>query len=182
MNALSDVFAFAVKHPDYWKDLFFGESYPPELTDDEAKALEGAREHIEALVVELLHDTGRQFAAKVGPKLLAPPRFKGASTAKNRSIWLKAPAGLESKLYGVLFGLEPNEDAGAVALFATLSVKKGSLDDLRAALDARATKYSVDDYYVYAPSIALVKGAEVSALATEASSRAYGLLEGFLER
>lgn len=179
MATISDVFAFAAQNADYWTEFLSGGDYPSELTEDEARGLTAARAHIDALVVELLHETGAQLATKLGEGKLSKPKFKPASTTKNRSVALPAPTSLDGKLYRIEFSLGPNESGKAIELYASLVVKKGALDALRQALGARSVEHSVDGYYLYGKGLALTANADVGALAAHSAAQAVALLSGF---
>jgi hypothetical protein len=179
MSTVSDVLAFAVQNADYWTDLLSGEDYPPELTGAETEALEAARAHIETLTVELLHLAAAKLAEKLGKDAIATPKFKAASTAKNRSIHLPPPSGLDGKLYRIEFALDRSEDGLTIQLYASLVVKKGSLDALRKALTEREIEYEIDDYYVYTPGLPIAKGAAIPTVADEAATAVARLLAGF---
>jgi hypothetical protein len=176
---ISDVFAFAAQNADYWTEFLSGGDYPSELTEDEARGLTAARVHIDALVVELLHETGVQLATKLGEGKLSKPRFKPACTIKNRSVTLPAPTGLDRKLYSIVFSLGRNEAGAAIELYASLIVKKGALDTLRQSLDERKVEHSVDGYCLYAKGLALTANADVGALAAQSAEQAVALLSGF---
>ncbi|WP_437611913.1 hypothetical protein WMF20_07495 [Sorangium sp. So ce834] len=178
MTVISDVFAFAAQNADYWTEFLSGGDYPNELTDDEARGLTAARAHIDVLVVELLHETGAQLATKLGEAKLTKPRFKPASTSKNRAVALPAPTGLDGKLYRIEFSLDRSEAGTAVELYASLVVKKGALDALRQSLGERNVEHSVDGYYVYAKGLPLVVGTKVSELAARSAQQAIALLSG----
>jgi hypothetical protein len=179
MTNITDVLAFSVQNADYWTDLLSGGSYPSELTEAETRALEAARGHIEAVVVELLHAAGSKLAETLGAERMQMPRFKGASTAKNRSVSLPPPNDLVDQMYRIEFSLEPADDSRTIVLYASLVVKKGAQQGLREELAARAIKHAVDDYHVYAPGIALKEGSSVEALASEAATAAATLLTAF---
>jgi hypothetical protein len=178
MSTITDVFEFAAQNADYWTDLLSSGDYPSELTGEETRALEAARAHIETLIVELLHAAGMRLAERLGAGQLAKPRFKAASTEKNRSVALPPPTGLENYLYRIEFGLYRGEDGVSIKLYAGLVVKKGALDGLRASLTALNVDHAVDNYYLYSPGIELRKGVSLDALAEEAAGRAARLLEG----
>lgn len=55
------MFVFAAQNTDYWSDFLAGRDYPAELTEDETLALEGARKHVEDIVVEVLHEAGTKL-------------------------------------------------------------------------------------------------------------------------
>jgi hypothetical protein len=175
---ISDVFAFAAQNADYWTEFLSGGDYPNELTEEETRALTAAREHVDSLVVEILHATGAQFVAEFGENRIAKKRFNRKNTAANRSIRLPAPLGMDGKLYEVKFSLDPNDDGAAVELYASLVVKKGSLDALRQALGERQVKHSVDGYFVYAPGIPLDVDTDVADLAKRSAKQAVDLLSG----
>ncbi len=177
MTAVSDVFAFAAQHADYWKDLLSGEDYPAELTDDERRALDAAGKHVEELVVELLHACGATFAATVGPPW-GRPTFKRKPTAANRLVGIHAPASLSSRLYWVEFALKRTEDLKRIALWPALVVKKGSQHALVGKLTERGLSPTVEGYHVYGQSVTITAGRELSELASEAAGRAVDLLRG----
>jgi hypothetical protein len=179
MSIITDVFAFSVQNADYWTDLLSGGDYPSELTEDEIRALEAARAHIEAIVVELLHTAGVKLSERLGVTRLAKPRFKAAVTARKRLVALAPPTGLTAQMYRIEFGLHQSENGTEIVLYPSLVVKKGALDTLRTSLAALSVEHSVDDYYVYARGIPLPEGASVDALAAEAAKQAARLLDGF---
>ena len=179
MATISDVFAFAAQNADYWTEFMSGGDYPSELTEEEARGLTAARAHIDALVVELLHETGARLATKLGEGKLSKPKFKPASTTKNRSVTLAAPTGLDGKLYRIAFSLGRNKTGTAIELYASLVVKKGVLDTLSQSLGERNVEHRVDGYYVYAKGLALTANADVGALATQSAEQAVALLSGF---
>lgn len=177
MTAVSDVFAFAAEHADYWKDLLSGEEYPAELTDDERRALDAAGKHVEELVVELLHACGATFAAMIGPPWVSP-NFKRKPTAAKRLVGVHAPASLASRLYWVEFALKPTEDLKRIALWPALVVKKSSQHALVGEMTERGMSPIVEGYHVYRRPVAITSGRELSELASEAASVAVDLLRG----
>jgi hypothetical protein len=179
MATVSDVFAFAVQNADYWTEFLSGGDYPNELTEEEIRALSAARQHVDSLVVEILHATGAQFVVELGENRIAKKRFNEKNTAGNRAISLPAPSGLDGKLYGIKFSFGRNDDGAAIELYASLVVKKGSLDALRQALGERQVEHGIDGYLVYAPSIPLVVDTEVADLAKRSAKQAAALLSGF---
>jgi hypothetical protein len=176
---ISDVFAFAAQNADYWAEFLSGGDYPQELLDEEVRGLTAARSHIDSLVVELLHEAGAKLATKVGEAKLTKPRFKPASTIKNRSVALPAPAGLDGKLYRIAFSLDPGEASTAVELFASLVVKKGALDALRQSLGEHNVESHIEGYYVYGKGLPIVANTDVNDLAERSAQQAVKLLSGF---
>jgi hypothetical protein len=69
-----------------------GGDYPNELKEEETRALAATREHVDSLVVEILHGTGAQFVAELGENRIAKKRFNGKKAAANRSISLRGRA------------------------------------------------------------------------------------------
>jgi hypothetical protein len=179
VTIISDIFAFAAQNADYWTEFLSGGDYPNELTEEETRGLAAAREHVDSLVVEILHATGTTFAAEVGEAKLANKRFNGKNTTANRKVFLPAPVGLEGKLYRIEFSLWRNEVGTAVELYASLVVKKSALDALRQSLGKRNVEHSVDNYDVYAKGLPIVANTEVSALAKSSAQQAVALLSGF---
>ena len=179
MTIISDVFAFAAQNADYWTELLSGGDYPNELTDEEIRALTAAREHVDSLVVEILHATGAKFATELGENKIAKKRFNGKNTAANRSNSLPAPSGLEGKLYRIEFSLWRNEASTAVELYASLVVKKSALDALHQSLGERNVEHSVNGYEVYAKGLPIVANADVNDLAARSAHQAVALLLGF---
>jgi hypothetical protein len=179
MTVISDVFAFAAQNADYWTEFLSGADYPEELTEDEIRALTAAREHVDSLVVEILHATGATFAARLGEDKVPKKRFNGKNTTANRSISLPPPLGLDGKLYQVQYSLRPNEAATAVELCASLIVKKSALDALHRSLSERNIEHSVSGYEVCSKGLPIVASAEVAELAARSAKQAILLLSGF---
>lgn len=179
MPLISDVFAFAAQNADYWAEFLSGSDYPNELTEEEMRGLTAARAHVEEKVVELLHACGEQLADKLGPAKLAKPRPQPAVTARKRAVNLPSPTGLEGRLYGIQFSLEPNSSGNAVELFASLVVKKAALDALRQSLGERKIEHFVDNYHVYANCIPINAGDDVMEMAARSAQQITDLLSGF---
>jgi hypothetical protein len=179
VTIISDVFAFAAQNADYWTEFLSGGDYPNELTDEEIRALTAAREHVDSLVVEILHATGAKFAAALGEKKITKKRFNGKNTVANRSISVPPPAGREGELYRIQFSLSRNESGASVELYASLVVKKSATDALHRGLGARHVNYSARGYETYAEGLPIVADADVSDLAARSAHQAVALLSGF---
>lgn len=175
MTKISDVTAFVFQNPDYWLELLAGADYPDGLSADETAALEGARDHVERQVTEMLHVCGAKLP--VANASVYARKFKGASTAKNRSVTLYPVPSIAGKLYRVEFGLDTAGDGASVQLYASIVVKKGYLDTLRTNLSTAGTAHSVDNYYVYAPGVSLTANAGLEGIADQAVSAMCKLLD-----
>ncbi len=175
MTEISDVMEFAVRNPDYWQELFSGDTLPEELTEEEGAAVQAAVNHIQQLTVELLHASAASFATKVG---IPRKRHWESATLKHRAVWLPAPEAMTDRLYDVWFGLEHNRSAGRIDLYGSLTVKKrGPIDEFRAALDKVGIEHDVDDYSIFPPYIKLSKGGSVDLLAEQAADATLRMFE-----
>lgn len=177
MAIITDIFEFAATNTDYWTEFLSGGDYPNELTEEETQALTAARQHVDELIVEILHATGEKFIelARCPTK-----RFNAKNTTANRSITIPRPAGLERRLYGIAFSLDPNDAGTAVALHASLDVKMGSMEALCQTLSECNVQHSIDHHHVYAPGIAIVAHTNVADLATRSANQAMALLQPLL--
>jgi len=179
MPTISDVFAFAAANADYWTEFFSGNNYPEALTDEEVRGLNAARTHIDSLVVELLHSTGNLCAKEISGGAGSTPRFKAASTVKNRWVSLPAPTRLDGKLYRIEFSLAENDATKRIELYASLVVKIRALDNIRASLDKRGLAYAHDGYHLYMNGLELTQGIHFEELSKSSVCQALELLSVF---
>jgi len=174
MTKITDVFAFATKNADYWTELLSGANdYPQELTEDEVAACESAREHIEDVVVDLLHEAGGQTATLLSWN---KPRFKGASTKKNRSVAVYPPPNLQDRIYRVEILLDEHPEGDVIVLYATVVAKKAHHDQFLGNLSDKNISYTVDGYAICADPMTLDEGLEVADLARRVAERARDLV------
>lgn len=172
MERISDVFEFAVIHPDYWHELLSDSDsgYPAELDEAEITALEAARAHIDETVVAILHTAARKFSEIPHDPPFASNRPKHSATAKNRIVRLDCPKGRGRDLYYIGFWLTEDDEGKSIRLWPFLTAKKNKLEDMRDRLAKNGLPCTVDGYDLYVNSFALVKGTEIEGLAEQAAS------------
>jgi hypothetical protein len=91
MDAVTDIFAFAAEHADYWSEFLSGADYSAVLSGDEMKALEAARLHVEEGIYDLLLACGAKLETKLATQGVATRSFQKGATVKNRKVRLDPP-------------------------------------------------------------------------------------------
>lgn len=124
IDSVSDVFAFACDHPDYW-DMLVGEDDIPELDTEERKdAFAAAREHVLASTECLLRTCLKAVQARVPGNEreryghLPGQRVNSAPTRRNlyvKTVFLRTPG--ESAFY---VSAEKAWKSGEIRLYATI--------------------------------------------------------------
>jgi hypothetical protein len=177
MNQVDDVLEFAAKYADYWDEFLTSDTFGPEVSDEEKKALETAQEHLSAAICALLHLCGEKCVEKLARDGFVPVKFRPKKTAENRYVRLEPPQALVEKMYRIQFSLETDAATETVQLFTTVVPKKAGLDEAKRKLSAAGTAFTLadDGYSLFAPGMPLVKGKPFAELA-EAAARAAVLL------
>jgi hypothetical protein len=167
MTEVDDIFAFALKHPDYLKEFLSGDELPSELNEDERGALEAAKPHIEEGVVGLLKTAAAAVATSLG---VSATNYQRAKLIEKRSVAVKMPNGKHEKLYGIEVALDVS--TGTTHLVVRLITKKGAQDKIAEALSANNVKYKVSGYSIAGLSLQLEKGQAFEQLAAEIGNTA----------
>jgi hypothetical protein len=175
MDAVSDIFAFAARHADYWTEFLSGGDYSDVLSPEEVRALEAARLHIGDLMYDVLLQCGEKLASRLQAQGVVSKAFQPDATKRNRLVRIAPPKPWTDRLYGFQFGFGPDEKKEAILLYGSLVVKKGAMERLKGNLAKNGVKFEVDDYYVYSPGLSLTDGAKVADLAEQASRDLAGL-------
>lgn len=178
MERISKIFAFVAANVDYWEELLGDNDYPEELEEDERRAVDAARPHIEESIVALLHSAAATFASTQHDPPFVPKQPRRSSTLKNRDVSLYVPAGRED-LYGLGFWLTTDDLGKVIYLYPYLSIKKSRIEDIKSRLTRSGVKYEHKggDYYVYALPVELTEGTPISELAALAASRLVELVD-----
>lgn len=176
MNAVTDIFAFAAEHADYWSEFLSGADYSAVLSGDEMKALEAARLHVEEGIYDLLLACGAKLEAKLAAHGVASRSFQKGATVKNRKVRVDPPGPWKDRLYGLEFEFSPDDDNKRILLYASLVVMKRSMEKAAATIAAKGgLEFKVDGYYVYGPGRALEKDKTFDVLADEVAGQLAGL-------
>lgn len=180
MTVVSDVLAFAARHPDYWNELLSsGGEYPEELDADEVEALEAATDHIGEQIESILHLAAERIVdLYAGPGGLHLPRFRPTVTRRNRKLRLPPPHRLRTVLYGLEVIVEEAWDRKSIEVYAALNAKKGALDGIVARLAARGVEAEPWEYHIYGEGQPLVEGVTHEKLATVLAQSMCVLLSG----
>jgi hypothetical protein len=177
MDAVTDIFAFAAEHADYWTEFLSGADYSAVLSSDEMKALEAARVHVEEGIYYLLLECGVKLAAKLTAQGIVTRSFQRGATAKNRKVRIDPPVAWKDRLYGLEFEFSADDKNERILLYGSLVVKKGSSDKLAAKLAQKAVSFTPDGYHIYGEGVPLEKGKAFDVLADQVTG---GLTELFL--
>lgn len=169
MNVVTDIFAFAAKHADYWTEFLSGEDYSAVLSSDEMKGLEAARIHVEEGIYDLLLKCGEKLADKLKAQGVATRGFQRGATVKHRKVRLDPPAAWKDRLYGLEFEFSPDDKNESILMYGSLIVKKGSTDKIAANLAKKGTTFKVDGYFVYGPGTPLELDKSFDDLAEQAA-------------
>ncbi len=169
MDAVSDIFAFAAAQADYWYEFLSGSDYSSILSDDEMKALEAARLHVEEGIYDLLVLSGAKLADKLSKDGVVTRNYQRGATIKWRKIRVDPPAAWKNRLYGFEFEFSPDDKNERVLLYASLVVKIAARDDLAAKLAKQGTAIRVDGYYIYGEGFAVDKDSTFDSLAQRAA-------------
>jgi hypothetical protein len=176
MNAVTDIFAFAAEHADYWSEFLSGADYSAVLSVDEMKALEAARLHVEEGIYDLLLECGAKLESKLAAHGVSSRAFQKGATAKNRKVRVDAPGPWKDRLYGLEFEFSPDDDNERILLFGSLVVMKRAMEKSAAAIAAKGgLEFKVDGYYIYGPGTPLAKDTTFDALADKVAGGLGGL-------
>lgn len=158
MDTVTDIFAFAAEHADYWTEFLSGTDYSEILSPDEIKALEAARLHLEDGIYSVLAACGATLAAKLKAQGFTAPTFYRGPTSRNRKVRVAPPAAWKDLLYRLEFEFSPDDENRHVLLYGSLVVKKrGPVDELAKRLAQKNVAFRVDGYYLYAPGVRIEK-------------------------
>ena len=169
MDTVTDILEFAAQHADYWTEFLSGQDYSNELSPEETKALDAAREHIEEAIYDLLQACGDGLAERLEDYGIPRKAFQRGATSTNRYVRTDAPEPLTEQLYGFRFELSPDKRNERILLYGSLIVKKKFLDEILARLTKAKETFDVADYYLYGPGIPLERERPFRALAGTAS-------------
>lgn len=186
IDSVSDVFAFACNHPDYW-DMLVGEDDIPELdTEDRKEAFAAAREHVLASVEALLRTCLKAVQTLVpegdrGRYLYLPRQgVNSGPTRRNCYVATKFMEG-RGKESWMNISLEPDWSGAKIRLYATIQSNMENIRAFQAAMPTNPPATEAEGNYYYFGDLEIREGDSLSGLAERLAEVAWPGVVKFAE-
>ena len=181
IDKVSDVFAFAAKHGDYWAEIISGErNFDDVLNKDELGAFDAAREHIRESMWDLFSECGRKFAEvaeeKFGTGKFPVSRFQKRAAQDNSKVSVLRGEIKPPRVYEVAFLLGIDEKTNTIRLYSKVSIHRAVIGEVIKKLRENNVYFTeVDGYSLSSFGIELIENKWFVDLAKEAAEKLFVL-------
>lgn len=185
INAVSDVFAFACNHPDYW-DLLRSDDDIPELgTEERKEAFVAAREHVLDSVEALLRTSLAAFQARVPEDdaryhYLRRKRIQSRATREKCFVYSLLLEG-RGKQAWLNISLEPDWEGKKIRLYANIQSNLENIAAFQTKCPANPPATVADGNFYYFGDIEINEGDGFPVLAERLAAVAWPGIAQFVE-
>ncbi|AKT40378.1 hypothetical protein [Chondromyces crocatus] len=175
-GAITDVFAFAASHGDYWEQILHEDaSYDDVLSPEEQKAFGAARLHIEESISGLLRACKDRF---VQINQVRDKPFDVAARSSVNAKEIRPVKKIHKKLFYGSFLFRKDGRDGHIKLVSSIAVHNKIIQDVGKSLQDANLKFEVrGSYFLDAPGIALERGELFTTVADRAAEVLMKLLD-----